>query len=419
MRQNPERMAWTVLLSAFVVFCLLAVGVPLLTRSYLVHATQPLHSWVSAQRGTVRVERSGSNRADAASLDDLAPLEVFKGDGIRTSQLDEGLLRFERGSDEDQETLTSVVIYDNSDVVLTDAFSPRFGLSSGPHRALLHMNDGRARIDVNPSSDGRPVNVEVHTQHANIELGEGSYALDVTSQQTVATVRQGTAIVYSAGEQLELSDEQRAVVASSGELGGPLPAGRNLIVNGDFSDGIDAGWVVITNSSDDSARVVGETDNDGQPVANFQHEQAQPSEIGLLQTLNRNVKDLESLILHLKVRVDFHSLPVCGSLGSECPVMVRIDYRDAAGNPQQWVKGFYAFEDPAITQPYYCTTCPDPSSGNHDKVAEQTWFLYDSPNLMEVLPPERRPAFIQSVRVYASGHSYDSMVTDVELLAQE
>ena len=38
---------------------------------------------------------------------------------------------------------------------------------------------------------------------------------------------------------------------------------------------------------------------------------------------------------------------------------------------------------------------------------------------METLPPELRPATIQSVRIYASGHNYDSMVTGVELLAQE
>jgi hypothetical protein len=38
---------------------------------------------------------------------------------------------------------------------------------------------------------------------------------------------------------------------------------------------------------------------------------------------------------------------------------------------------------------------------------------------MKIEPPELRPAIIQSVHVYASGHSYESMVTDVELLAQE
>jgi hypothetical protein len=52
-------------------------------------------------------------------------------------------------------------------------------------------------------------------------------------------------------------------------------------------------------------------------------------------------------------------------------------------------------------------------------VPEKSWFLYDSPNLMQIDPPELRPVVVQSVRVYASGHSYESMVTDVELLAQE
>jgi hypothetical protein len=131
------------------------------------------------------------------------------------------------------------------------------------------------------------------------------------------------------------------------------------------------------------------------------------------------VKDAQSLVLHLQVRVNYHSLSVCGALGSECPVMVRIDYQDAAGSARQWVHGFYALEDPAFTLPYYCTTCPDPSSGDHNRVPEQGWFVYDSPNLMELQPPELRPVLIQSVRIYASGHSYDSMVTGVELLAQE
>jgi hypothetical protein len=101
--------------------------------------------------------------------------------------------------------------------------------------------------------------------------------------------------------------------------------------------------------------------------------------------------------------------------------MVRIDYIDVAGGNRQWVHGFYAFEDPALSGelPYYCLTCPEPTSGNHHRIPEQSWFLYDSPNLMETLSPEFRPAIIQSVRIYASGHNYDSMVTGVELLAQE
>jgi hypothetical protein len=420
MRQNPERLAWTILLSASVIFCVAAVGFPLLVRSYLLHATQPLYAQVNAQRGTVRVERQGGNRPDATGLDDPFPLELFKGDSIRTGELDEGLLAFLRG-DDDRETLISVVIYDNSDIVLEDAFSPRFGLSSIPHKAILRSKGGRTRIEVQPPDDGRRVEIEVRTDHARIHMGEGSYALDITNQQTTATVRRGSAVVYVSGQELALSDEQSAVVSLSGHLDGPLPAERNLIVNGDFSQGIDAAWVATADPPSNAAVVSAATGEEDQTTALFQHEQPQPAEIGLIQTLNQNVKDLDSLVLHLKVRVDSQSLSVCGSQGSECPVMVRIDYIDAAGGDRQWVHGFYAFEDPAQANklPYYCLTCPAPGSGNHNRVPEKSWFLYDSPNLMEIQPPELQPVVIQSVRVYASGHSYESRVTDVELLAQE
>jgi hypothetical protein len=419
MRHNPERLAWTILLTAFVAFCVSAVGFPLVVRGYLRNARRPLYVQVNAQRGIVRIDRAGSSRIDATSLDDLVPLEMFKGDILVTGEQVEGLLVLQRGDNENRKTLTSVVVYDNSDLLLRDAYSPRFGLSSGPHTAVLDLEQGRTRIEVQPPDDGRPIQIEVRTDHARILLNQGSYALDASSSQTSVTVRTGRAEIQTGDRELVLEDEQRAVASSPGELEGPLPAERDLIVNGDFEQGIDVAWTTFPNPASGSATVTGETDLEGETVAWFQHEEPQPAEVALLQTLNRNVKDLQSLILHLKVRVNSHSLSVCGSLGSECPVMVRVDYIDAAGSGRQWVHGFYAMEDPGLNLPYYCTTCPEPSSGNHDRVPQGAWYLYDSPNLMEISPPERRPVTVQSVRVYASGHSYDSLVTDVELLAEE
>jgi hypothetical protein len=417
MRHNPERLAWTILLTAFATLCLVTVSCPLSVRSYLRSARQSLPVQVSAQRGTVRVERGGSSRVDAISLDS-PPLELFKGDGVRTGDLEEGLLTVQRGKEENRKTLVSAVVYDGSDVVLVDAYSPRFGPGPGPHKVILKMQGGRVRIEVQPAGDGRPVQAEVRTGHARVQLSAGSYVLEVTNGQTAAIVRSGQANLRVGDQQLTLADEQRAVASLDGMLDGPLPAEHNLIVNSDFSQGIGSGWIQDLDPSDPTARI-SIAEADGQPVAQFQHDQAQPLEIGLIQTLNRNVRDLESLVLHLKVRVNYQSLPVCGMQGSECPVMVRIDYRDAGGGNRQWVHGFYALgaPDTGSELPYYCLTCPEPR-GNHDRVPEATWFLYDSPNLMEILQ-EFQPTTIQSVRVYASGHSYDSMVADVELLAQE
>jgi hypothetical protein len=414
MRQNPERLAWSVLLTAFAIFCLVVVGCPLSVRSYLVNSRQTLRIQLNSQRGTVRVERSGSNRVDAV---DSSPIRVFKGDGIRTGDLDEGLLTLQRGDSEDRESLGTVVVYANSDILLQDAYSPRFGFGSGPHRAILQIKGGRVRIEVQPATDGRPVEVQVRTDYGRIQLSEGSYALQVTNQHTMVIVRNGKASILAGGQELVLTGEQRAVAAVD-TLEGPLPAEQNLIVNGDFDQDLDSGWIRPTPT--DPAAQLSITEDNGASVMWFHHDQVQPLEIPIYQTLNRDVRDLESLVLHLQVRINYHSLSVCGMQGSECPVMVRIDYIDTAGGNRQWVHGFYAFDDPGLdVEPYYCLTCPEPGSGNHDRVPEQIWFLYDSPNLMEISPLEARPAFIQSVRIYASGHSYDSMVTNVELLAQE
>jgi hypothetical protein len=420
MRRNPDRIAWTVLLTSFVIFCLVAIGCPMSVRSYLLHARQGLQTWLNSQRGTLRVERTGSNRVDAISLDDPSPLQLFKGDSLRTGDLEQGLLTLQRGDQEDRETVGTVVVYDNSTIVLIDAYTPRFGFSPDPQEAVLQVKEGRIRIEVQPAEDGRPVRIQVLTDHGRIELSEGSYVLEVTNQQTTAAVRSGQASIRVEDQEFELSDKQRAIVSREGAFDGPLPAEDNLIVNGDFGQGLDVGWIARGNASDPTGRVSITTDN-RQPVARFEHEQAQPLEVGLIQTINRTVRDLESLVLHLKVKVNSHSLSVCGTKGSECPVMVRIDYIDAAGGNRQWVHGFYASEDPRLSAevPYNCLTCPQPGSGNHSQVAAGTWFLYDSPNLMEITPQEFRPAIIQSLHVYASGHSYDSMVTDIELLAQE
>ena len=53
--QNPSRIAWIVLLASFFTCCLLAVGVPLGARSFLLHATRPQAAFVEPTQGTVQL----------------------------------------------------------------------------------------------------------------------------------------------------------------------------------------------------------------------------------------------------------------------------------------------------------------------------------------------------------------------------
>ena len=46
------------------------------------------------------------------------------------------------------------------------------------------------------------------------------------------------------------------------------------------------------------------------------------------------------------------------------------------------------------------------------------WQTFDSGNLMEMLA-DTPPAVIQRLTIYASGHTFHALVTEIELLAQE
>ena len=84
-----------------------------------------------------------------------------------------------------------------------------------------------------------------------------------------------------------------------------------------------------------------------------------------------------------------------------------MDYKDPYGNDQFWTRGFY-FKDPIENWPIL----------NGEKIPRFVWYPYESANLMEKLG-DVKPAFITSVRIYASGWDYQSMVSEVQLLAKE
>jgi hypothetical protein len=55
---------------------------------------------------------------------------------------------------------------------------------------------------------------------------------------------------------------------------------------------------------------------------------------------------------------------------------------------------------------------------NGEKIPPFNWYTYPSPNSMMELLKETRPARIDSIRIYASGWNYQSMVSEVFLVAE-
>jgi hypothetical protein len=130
----------------------------------------------------------------------------------------------------------------------------------------------------------------------------------------------------------------------------------------------------------------------------------------------QNVEAYDYLALRAEVLIDFQSLDTCGVAGSECPVMLRLDYVDTARRSQRWYYGFYYRSDPQLGYPVRCNsaTCTQ----DHLRVNEKTWLSFDSGNLFALFQQHQLPlpSAIINVQFYASGHQYDVYLSDVALV---
>jgi hypothetical protein len=416
MRNNPERLAWVVLLSSFFACIGLAVAVPLGIRYYVLHARVAQNVTLEVQRGPLRVTLAG--RGEQFAIDgergDIPERTVVATDATA------GRLVV-HAPQPDRPVIATAQLYESTEAVLASARSPRFSASRLPHEVALEVRAGRVRVSAS-NDDSRPTVVEVQTPHGLATLRGGRFTIEVNQETTHITVQEGLAEFTSeAGLTIQLDPAQRARATSDG-VTGPLPAARDLIVNGDFADPLDKGWTSYSRDiqiEGESGGEVQRTEIEGRPVIVITRRGTGHAETGLNQRIRTDIRDFNSLQLHLLLRIEEHNVPVCGSLGSECPVMVRIAYEDADGTDQEWLQGFYSLPDTSTPgNPSFCVTCS--ARNEHIQVPEDTWYSYDSPNLIPLMSQDdRAPTLIKSITVYASGHTYQSTVDEVELIGQE
>jgi hypothetical protein len=307
-----------------------------------------------------------------------------------------------------------VQIYGNTDLTIERARSPRFQMSARPYQIELLTNIGRVRVNV-ASSEARPIETDLITPQARTTLQEGSYAFEVNNDETQVTVREGSAQVSAQNVVQEVTPPGRTVVKLNNPPSGVLSPERNLVVNGNFRLPLNGTWNTyndLQNPNEHPGTVTIQTVG-GQPSAVFERQGAYHAETGMRQEIDKNVLDFSSLRLHFVVRVFDQDVPVCGQAGSECPMMMRLDYKDQDGTDRSFLQGFYTRVDNNGANPTYNTT-----SGariEHRRIPANVARTYDSDNLMETLKPSQ----ITSITFYASGHSYHSSVAEVELLGEQ
>jgi hypothetical protein len=404
MRKNPIRTAWIILLTAFAIFCVLAVTIPASVYWYVTTATTPFNTEVTSVRGTVLTQAPGQPLP--APIMDGKTVAVGESFSLSTNDTSQSILTFFDDS--------SLTMYSNTDITLHQTRMPRFPFfSANPPAILLEVERGRVRATTSRSR--HDLAFDFQTPHATIQLDRGSFSIEV-EQETQITARFGqAAILGSQGSPITLNEGERVVIGAAGQISPPLPAAQNLLQNSSFTPPLQKGWeeyafnfiqgiTTTTEVITYQNRSVLRLRSAGQDNSH--------TEIGVTQQVNKDVRDFRSLRIFAEVWLTRQSLPGGGQLGSEFPVMLHVAYKDAENNDRDWFHGFYYRPAP---ENYILYNQPDHSS---DRIAPFIWYPYESANLLTTLGPAK-PVFIKSVRIYASGWLYDSMVANISLLAEE
>ncbi len=411
-RENPERTAWAMLLGAFGIFMVLVITIPVGIFYFMRYATVAQTGTLQPTIGTLLLYTSADGEPIAvnSTRENIA-------EGDRIVALDDSTQATLSLNSEPTtgETLGSVQIYSGSDLTLDRLRQPLFEGSNQPFQAHLALDEGQARIFTN-SSDHREIEVQLSTPHGVALLAPGSYQISVEPNVTEITVRAGqAALSHDAVPGLVVEEGQRASITGEAVSSQVSTPEQNLLTNGNFTPPVLEDWASyqVAEASTTPGKVQFNEGEDGRQVAQFirMGEERLHTEVGISQELNKPVNVYDELRIQADVKILFQSLPGAGSLNSEFPIRIEVGYTDVYGKDLTWGHGFY-YREAEEGEQY-------PKVVDGTRVNQGQWLTYLSPNLIEALTAAgTRPAQINSVRVYASGHNYQSMVSELYLLAE-
>jgi hypothetical protein len=402
---DPTRTAWAVLLTAFVVFCILAIVLPWTGYHYLRTATAPRMAEVESigsAGGTVLAVFGGVPQP-VSSL-----LEVPEGGRIITDKESAAFVEFFEGS--------NLRLAANTEVVLRRMRAPRWRWSRAGDTLIVEIRQGRLSLGAANAVDV-PLHYEIRSPHATAVLGEGSYRVDVTPAETLVVAYEksyaGTeqAEVSAAGQTVGLGPGQRTRIGAGQAPSAPVSAVENLIDDSYFTNPLGEIWQPFHNQGGDGddgvPGRVSIIETEGRRAVQFLRQGSldNSADVGIVQQIDETLPDLTtSLTLQADLRIVEQELPGGGVQSTEYPIVVRLKYKDVDDNEHVWYHGFYYL--------------PGQHVQNGDQIPPAEWRTYDSGNLLDPttgLTPA--PVKLVSLELLASGHDYWSMVSYVRLLA--
>lgn len=400
MRSSPERVAWATLLLSFAAFVVLVVGGPLGVRWYVASAEQEQKAIVESLVGVVVVEPPVGRVAVPLGRGESMP--IAEGTVVRADETSEATITLFEGS--------FVRLFPGTSVRLERMRAPRYRTGERPRSIWMNLFGGRASIGTAPALS-TPLDFRVVSLQGSAHLeADGKYIVSATNDRCEVSTYRGQAEVASQGQTVTVAARQRTFMELNGPPEPAVDVARNLVVNGDFQEGLDVAWRMFNEQGTDG----GDVDGTVELVVDEERDAVRFARTGghgdhcetvLEQTINAQLPDaVTSLTVHATVKVRHQSLSGGGYLSSEYPLMIRLTYRDVYDSETEWIQGFY-----------YQNTAGNPTTYG-EEIPQDTWHFFESDNLLEELPV--RPYKIMRLRVYASGWDYESLISDVSLIEE-
>jgi hypothetical protein len=339
-----------------------------------------------------------------------------------------------------EQLVASVTLKNGSSLNLRQDSRPRFDLSSEtPYWIDFDGVYGEFDIYV-PDHLDRPILISFETT-----LGP-SARLSASGRYTLIAAGAQVQVVNRSGEALLIAQDTRnqpvpvgqsATLPSDSQVFTLAPVMVNLLGETGFSkdnvlalnatsdQAVAAAWRCNDVPDSPPAGEFGLTLADGRPAVRLYRDQGAESHGATLcfQGLGTGTQGLDitgfsRVTLKATFKIQSQSLSECGGDGSECPLMLRMDYYPPLTpdgkqpDPSTWYHGFYAFVDAAREFPSRCLSC----SEDHESINPGSWYTYENRNFLESFTIDQRPRAILNLRFYASGHEYDVYVQSVQLL---
>ncbi|MBA3873087.1 MAG: hypothetical protein H0X30_28470 [Anaerolineae bacterium] len=426
---DPQRRAWGIMLLAFATFCSICLVSGIGIIYFLFQSTLPLDATMQVSRGSASILGQESIRSNGS---------VSNNDQLSTDPISQATLLLS-DSLNDRQLVASITLRGGTSFSVLRTARPRFQWTNGQY--VVELRDFKGEINVFvPKKLARDLTLSVLTPAGDLIYfrSGGQYILRASDNRVQVVNQDGEVILkpsdVDVGKSVPANSQGMINYASNPQDVAISQAYTNLLSDRIFQDDLQSASNVVAtglrfskdwfcnDNSNPPGKAIPDT-VDGLTVLRLVRDGDATShgETFCLRSWSGNGLNVESfkyLSLRSTFRINYQSLSTCGQDGSECPLMLRVDYRDIHENLRTWIHGFYAIVDPNRNFPLQCNSCLQV----HEQVNDNAWFTYDSGNLLNLLTSpdqlaDQVPVSLIDVRLYSSGHQYDVDISDIAMVA--